>query len=332
MKNSIIETRNLTIGYKLGRGETKVIHRDLNLSLTTGDVTTLLGVNGSGKSTLIRTLCGFIPPLSGEIIIMGRNIKDYSKEKLSSILSVVLTERVNDGGLTVYEIVSLGRYPYTGFFGRLTQHDKDVIEQSLRDIGVWEMKDMFISELSDGERQKVMIAKSLAQESKIIILDEPTSFLDVKSRMEIISLLRRLAKHKKMTFLLSLHDLELSLQYSDSLWIMTKGTGMICGQTEEIILSGEINKAVNNNSSLLFNTESGGFRSTSTSEKRICYQGEDLLWVKNALMRIGYTFDDNETSTKVKVKSYNDITIGINEQVYHCKSIAELIEFIIHNS
>lgn len=325
---NIIETKNLTIGYKLGRGETKVIHSNLNLSLTEGDVTTLLGVNGSGKSTLIRTLCGFIPPLSGEIIIMGRNIKEYSKEKLSAILSVVLTERVNDGGLTVYEIVSLGRYPYTGFFGRLTQHDKEVIEQSLQDIGIWEMKDMFISELSDGERQKVMIAKSLAQESKIIILDEPTSFLDVRSRMEIISLLRRLARHKNMTFLLSLHDLELSLQYSDSLWIMTKKTEMICGQTEELILSGDINKAVDNNATLQFNIESGGFRSTSVSEKKICYQGEDLLWVKNALTRIGYTFDDNETAIKVIVKDYNDIILEQNHQIRKLTSIKELIKAI----
>ena len=176
MTNDIITTSNLSIGYKISNGNVKEIDKDLNLTLRRGEVTTLLGVNGSGKSTLIRTLCGFIPPISGSVELLGKNLESYSKEKLSSIVSVVLTERVSDGGLTVYEIVSLGRYPYTGFFGRLSDRDKAVIEQSLKDISIWDMKDKFISELSDGERQKVMIAKSIAQESQVIILDEPTSF------------------------------------------------------------------------------------------------------------------------------------------------------------
>lgn len=317
----VIETQDLTIGYK-----TKVIHSHLNLNLKEADLTSILGVNGSGKSTLIRTLCGFIPPLGGKIFIMGREITSYTKEELSSILSVVLTERVSDGGLTVYEIVAMGRYPYTGFFGKLSSRDKEVIERSMYDVGVGDMRDLYISELSDGERQKVMIAKSLAQESKIIILDEPTSFLDLRSRMETISLLRRLAVDKKMTFLLSLHDLELSLQYSDSLWIMSRGGGVDCGQTEKMVLSGAINKAVGD--TLLFDTETGIFKQLHGGEKRVRYEGVDLLWVKNALTRIGYTICDGECGLTVKVRSYDDIEVVKSVETICCRSIEEMITTI----
>lgn len=312
----MIETKNLAIGY----GD-KIIHSGLNLCLNAAELTSILGVNGSGKSTLIRTLCGLIPPIGGDIFICGENINRYSKRELSSIISVVLTERVSDGGLTVYEIVSLGRYPYTGFFGRLSAADKEMIEKSLKDVGIWDMQDKFISELSDGERQKVMIAKSLAQESKIIILDEPTSFLDLRSRMEIIGLLRKLAAEKGTTFLLSLHDLELSLQYSDSLWIMSRGGGVECGQTESLVLSGAINKAAGN--SLEFNTATGLFKPLRSTVRKIKYEGVDLLWVKNALARMGYTIDESDRI--VRVTDYSTITVIKEGQNFDCNSIAEMV-------
>ncbi|MEG0499615.1 MAG: ABC transporter ATP-binding protein [Rikenellaceae bacterium] len=317
----VIETRDLTIGYK-----TKTIHSHLNLQLREADLTSILGVNGSGKSTLIRTLCGFIPPLGGEIFIFGKLISSYTKEELSAILSVVLTERVSDGGLTVYEVVSMGRYPYTGFFGRLADRDREVIERSMQDVGVWAMRDLFISELSDGERQKVMIAKSLAQESKIIILDEPTSFLDLRSRMEIISLLRRLAREKGMTFLLSLHDLELSLQYSDSLWIMSCGSGVECGQTESMVLSGAINRAAGGG--LLFDVEAGVFRQHHNGIKRVRYEGADLLWVRSALTRVGYCFCDDERELVIRVTDYQNIEVFRSGEKIRCHSIAEMLTVV----
>lgn len=315
----IIETKNLTIGY----GD-KIIHSGLNLTLKVAELTSILGVNGSGKSTLIRTLCGLMPSLGGEIYICGKKINEYSKPELSSIISVVLTERVNDGGLTVYEIVSLGRYPFTGFFGRLSPDDRLMVEKSLNDVGIWDMRDKFISELSDGERQKVMIAKSLAQESKIIILDEPTSFLDLRSRMEIIGLLRKLAAEKGTTFLLSLHDLELSLQYSDSLWIMCKNGGVECGQTESLVLSGAINKAAGN--TLEFNISTGVFKPLHNTLRKIKYEGVDLLWVKNALSRIGYSF--GESDTVVEVTNYSNIKVTKAGNTVQLSSIAELSDLL----
>ena len=181
----VIEASHLSIGYLLKGGKRKVIHEDLNLHLQAGEVTCLLGLNGAGKSTLLRTLCGFQPPLSGEIRLMGKPLASYSQSNFSLTVGVVLTEKTNAGGITVYELVSLGRHPYTGFFGQLKKHDKEIIEQSLEAAGIAHKAQNYVSELSDGERQKAMIAKALAQQCPIILLDEPTAFLDVTSRIEI---------------------------------------------------------------------------------------------------------------------------------------------------
>lgn len=299
----IIETKNLSIGYN-----GVALYNNLNLELKKGSLTAMLGVNGSGKSTLLRTLCGFAAPLSGDIYICGKSLKSYSKTELSSVLSVVLTDRISDGGLTVYEVVSMGRYPYTGFFGRLSVKDEEAIDRALLDVGIEAMRDRYISELSDGEKQKVMIAKSLAQESQIIILDEPTSFLDLKSRMETISLLRRLCAEKGSTFLLSLHDLELSLSYADNLWILSKEDNIYCGQTEEMILSGLVSKAAGKN--MIFDTEKGVFISQLINLLPIKYEGEDLKWVKNAITREGFIIDNEKGRDIVTVKSYSNIAIN----------------------
>lgn len=303
----IIETKNLSIGYN-----GVALYSNLNLELKRGSLTAMLGVNGSGKSTLLRTLCGFTSPLSGEIIIDGKPLSLYSKRDLSSLLSVVLTDRISDGGLTVYEVVAIGRYPYTGFFGKLSAKDKEAIERALSDVGIGDMRNRFISELSDGEKQKVMIAKSLAQESKIIILDEPTSFLDLKSRMETISLLRKLCAEKGSTFLLSLHDLELSLSYADNLWILSKNETIYSGQTEEMILSGLVAKAAGKD--MIFDIEKGVFLSENENSTPIKYFGEDLKWIKNVISREGFIIDNTKGEISINVKSYNQISV--NDEIF----------------
>ena len=164
MQEPVIEASRLSIGYLLKGGKRKVIHDDLNLRLRPGEVTCLLGLNGAGKSTLLRTLCGFQPPLSGEIRLMGKPLSSYSQSNFSLTVGVVLTEKTNAGGITVYELVSLGRHPYTGFFGQLKKTDREIIEQSLTAAGIAHKAQNYVSELSDGERQKAMIAKALAQQ------------------------------------------------------------------------------------------------------------------------------------------------------------------------
>lgn len=237
-KIAAIETIGLGIGYLLKGGKRKVVHDDLNLQLVSGEVTCLLGLNGAGKSTLLRTLCGFQPPLGGEIRLMGKPLSGYSQANFSLTVGVVLTEKTNAGGITVYELVSLGRHPYTGFFGQLKKADRAIIEQSLEAAGIAHKAQNYVSELSDGERQKAMIAKALAQQCPIILLDEPTAFLDVTSRIETMVLLHRLAVEQEKAILLSTHDLDLAIQMGDCLWLQEKGRPMACGTPEDLIMSG----------------------------------------------------------------------------------------------
>lgn len=224
-----IETKGLSIGYRLKGGKRKVVHDDLNLRLVSGEVTCLLGLNGAGKSTLLRTLCGFQPPLGGEIRLMEKPLSGYSQANFSLTVDVVLTEKTNAGGITVYELVSLGRHPYTGFFGQLKKQDREIIEQSLEAAGIAHKANNYVSELSDGERQKAMIAKALAQQCPIILLDEPTAFLDVTSRIETMVLLHRLAADGRKAILLSTHDLDLAIQMGDCLWLRRKGARWLAG-------------------------------------------------------------------------------------------------------
>ena len=216
----VIEAENLSIGYRDGSKARQELYDSLTFSLYRGELTCLLGTNGAGKSTLLRTLGASQPALSGTLFLEGRSLYDYSATEISRRIGLVLTDRSLAGGLRVRELVALGRYPYTGFFGRLNRSDEKIVEYSLDRVGIKHKASDYFSELSDGERQKVMIAKALAQECPVVLLDEPTAFLDVPSRIEIISLLRELATAEKKTILFSTHDMEQALLLSDRLWLL----------------------------------------------------------------------------------------------------------------
>ncbi len=284
----VIETNHLSIGYLLKGGRRKIIHEDLNLRLQPGEVTCLLGLNGAGKSTLLRTLCGFQPPLSGEIRLMGKPLASYSQSNFSLTVGVVLTEKTNAGGITVYELVSLGRHPYTGFFGQLKKHDREIIGQSLEAAGIAHKAQNYVSELSDGERQKAMIAKALAQQCPIILLDEPTAFLDVTSRIETMVLLHRLATEQHKAILLSTHDLDLAIQMGDCLWLQEKGRPMACGTPEDLILSGAF-ESFFGKEGIVFDPSTGKLN-TKAPVDPIGVEGDFLVsyWVGNALIRNGF--------------------------------------------
>lgn len=193
--------------------------------LRAGELCCLLGANGAGKSTLLRTLAAFQPPLEGEIWIDGRNITEISPRQLSTMIGIVLTERIKMGGITVRDMVAMGRSPYTNFWGRLTDEDNNEVDKAMQQVGITRFANRQISTLSDGERQKVMIAKALAQGTPIILLDEPTAFLDFPSKVEVMLLLGRLAHEMGKSIFLSTHDLDLALQTADRLWLMGKGEG-----------------------------------------------------------------------------------------------------------
>lgn len=212
-----IEIQQLSIGYKQGYGHSKVVKAHLQCTIDRGRLTCLLGSNGIGKSTLLRTLAAFQPALSGQILIEGRPLATLSDQERAHEVSVVLTERPDIQNLTVTELVGLGRSPYTGFWGTLTAADHQVVSNCLQQVGIEHLGRRMAHSLSDGERQKVMIAKALAQQTPIILLDEPTAFLDFPSKVEMLKLLRQLAHTMQKTILLSTHDLELAVRLADTL-------------------------------------------------------------------------------------------------------------------
>ena len=232
--NSSLILKALTTGY----GE-KAVTRDINATLEHSQLVALLGPNGVGKSTLLRTLCGFQPSLAGEVIICGRKLSEMSPSQLSRTIGVVLTERPDVQNMTVRDMVGMGRSPYTGFWGRLTPEDEAQVEKAMQLTGITPLAERMIDTLSDGERQKVMIAKALAQETPIILLDEPTAFLDFPSKVEMMRLLGRLAHSTEKTVFLSTHDVEMALQLADRLWLMT-AQGLVTGSPRELAENGNI--------------------------------------------------------------------------------------------
>ena len=225
-----VETRNLSIGY------TKPLFTGLNLQMHSGQMVALLGLNGAGKSTLLKTLCGFLKPLEGDVAVMGKRISTYQRSRLATIVGVVLTERTSAGGMSVFDLVSMGRYPHTDFLGKLKDSDIDAINSALNAVGISHKANNALAQLSDGERQKAFIAKALAQQCPVIILDEPTAFLDVKSRIETMDLLSNLAHEQSKTILLSTHDLDTALRSADMLWVAdSAGKRVECGTAGELL-------------------------------------------------------------------------------------------------
>ena len=217
-----VELHHLSIGYKV-KNTWRVVVEDINASLEEGRMTCLIGPNGVGKSTLLRTLSAFQPKIGGEILLQGKDLSQYTEKQLARLIGVVLTEKPDVQNMSVREIVGLGRSPYTGFWGTLNDDDWQAVDQALQQVGITDLSRRMIQTLSDGERQKVMIAKALAQQTPIIYLDEPTAFLDFPSKVETMQLLRRLALEEQKTIFLSTHDVELSLQLADKIWLMEPG-------------------------------------------------------------------------------------------------------------
>ena len=216
----VINLSQLSVGYTLSHP----VISDINLELRSGQLACLIGENGIGKSTLLKTLTGFLPKLKGSLLLGNRDIESFSQRELARQVSIVLTQKPDVQNLTIEEIIGLGRSPYTGFLGRLRAEDRKVVDDAIATMGIGKLRGRMIQTLSDGERQKVMIAKALAQETPIILLDEPTAFLDFPSKAETFQSLQRMAHERDKLILLSTHDLELAVRFADSLLEVKKGT------------------------------------------------------------------------------------------------------------
>lgn len=253
-----IQTLHITTGYKTAK-HTVQITRDLSENLYAGELTCLLGPNGAGKTTLLKTLSGFLPPLSGDIILEGKKLYSFKEPERARMLSVVLTDRLAVSNMTVRQLVELGRSPYTGFFGRPSEKDFEIVEEAIAQVKIDYLADRTVATLSDGERQKALIAKALAQETPVIFLDEPTAFLDYPGKAEILLLLRKLAREKQKTIFVSTHDLELALQIADRLWLLDKTKGVRTGSPEKLSDEGEIGNYFNRDG-LIYDKEARLFR------------------------------------------------------------------------
>lgn len=227
---SYLSTDQLSIGY----AEDKILIADISIELSAGKLVGLVGQNGVGKSTLIRTLCGLQSPLSGSVLLNDEPISSYSTADIAKQISVVLTGRPESLNLSVVDLIALGRFPYLGWLGTLKKQDKDKIEESISLMEINYIADKRLFELSDGQLQKVMIARALAQDTNIIILDEPTSHLDLKNKIEVLELLKKISQAGK-AILISTHEIQLTSQSCDEFWCVDFEKPMLIGTPPSLI-------------------------------------------------------------------------------------------------
>lgn len=295
--DAILSARALTVGFREGKRWITVL-ADLDLELHAGRMTALLGRNGAGKSTLLRALTLSTRPIAGEITINGRPASDIGRRELSRLIALVATTRQVMGQLTVAELVALGRQPHTGLLGRLSADDKRIVAEAMEATGISHKANTDAMLLSDGERQKVMIARALAQQTPIIILDEPTAFLDVASRIETMRLLHSLARDHNKAVLLSSHDISQSLLLADDLWLITADGEMVTGTTEHLQAGGQMERLFQN-TSLCFNNDICDYEAVlpATAQVRLDCPPELRHIVANALLRNGVAVSANARHT-----------------------------------
>lgn len=295
----MLTTSSLSIGYhhSLASG--------LNLQLRPAELVCLIGPNGVGKSTLLRTLAGMEPPLAGTVWLEGENLHQLPPLELAKRLAIVLTGRVESPLLTAQELVSLGRHPYTDWLGRLTPRDEQAIQRAMQLTDTLRFASRPLAQLSDGERQKVMVARALAQEPKVLLLDEPTAFLDLPRRVELLQLLRRLARETGTAILLSTHDLDLALRLADRLWLLSSAGGMEVGLPEELALNGAVARVFQSEGAC-FDHVIGAFRVHQPVYGPVTLAGSahgvTAAWTWRALERLGYEVHNGTSQHPVRVE------------------------------
>ena len=334
MNEVALAAQSLAVGYKTGRFKSTVVLQDVDLELNRGEFVCMLGPNGTGKSTLLRTFGRMQPLLGGSVEIGGRNIHHLSNHVLATLLSVVLTDRLTVGRLTAYELIGLGRYPYTGWAARLTQEDHSIIQWA---IGATRSNDLAardISELSDGERQRVMIARALAQQPTVTLLDEPTAFLDLPTRVEITGLLKRLTRETGLAVLMSTHDLDLALRSADTLWLITPEGRVEHGAPEDLILRGTLQSTFSS-SELIFDSEIGGFMplTPAIGNALLVADGLSGRWMRRALEREGFrVIDSRVAGEEIDIEIVADDSdeespwrLKMDGEEHHCRDIGSLV-------
>ncbi len=315
-----ITVKDLAIGYE------KVLLQNINFTIEEGEVVSLLGKNGVGKSTLIKTILGLIPSKKGEIRIGGENIKKYSPLEMAQEVSVVLTHQEINPMLSVLEILSLGRTPYKTIFSRLNVKDWEKINQTIQLLELENLKDRRIGELSDGQKQRVMIGRALVQDTHLIILDEPTTHLDLSGKFAVFQLLRRLAQITKKTILLSTHQIDLALSHSDKV-LFIKDDILLEDFPENIGWKHQIYSYFSNDK-MNFDYELGKFTTIRRGirEVRLVGEGALLYWTRHALYRNAIDIKDDASIT-VNV-SRDILSVQVRDAVEYIDDFENLINYI----
>jgi iron complex transport system ATP-binding protein len=326
----LLKSLHLTVGYNPGSNKEKAIAGPMELEMYAGKLVSLLGPNGAGKSTLLRTLAGLQPSLSGTVEIQGENAARFNPVERAKKLSLVLTGTGRPANLNVYSLISLGRYPYTGWLGKLSTNDKEIIQQAIEATGVQPFLNRKIDQLSDGEAQKVMIARALAQDTPLIILDEPTAHLDLPNRIELMRMLHRLTTASNKGILISTHDLDLALQVSDEIWVLKADGEMHKGAPEDMVLNGTFEAAFDRVGNL-FDKATGTFNIHQPGANNIHLVGEGAaaFWTKRALHRQHFQVNTaDEAAYTIKIFQQENkiawVLEGFNKRQEH-SSIASLL-------
>ncbi|MEM6845499.1 MAG: ABC transporter ATP-binding protein [Bacteroidota bacterium] len=324
----ILYTRGLTIGYQT-RGSVLELEKNLNITIHNGEMVCLIGPNGCGKSTLMRTIAGLHKPLNGETFIAEVDVKRIKPHQYAKLLSLVLTDKVSVGTMTVMDIVSIGRYPYTNHFAKLENEDREMIERSLGSVYLHNYKHRFFNELSDGEKQRVLIAKALAQNTPLIMLDEPTAHLDLPTRVEIMNLLKRLAKETNKAIFLSTHELDLALQTADTIWLMHREENLKSGTPEDMVLSGMFERVFKSNA-FQFDKLSGSFKVVHPTKGKVALSGNDVhsVWTRRALERVGYQVINDPNYTLQVQYTDKHWKLEVCGEMHTCENIARLIQVL----
>lgn len=301
-----IRITGLKVGYAGAHGDTGFSRDAINYTACGGEMIALIGPNGIGKSTLLRTMAGFQKSWLGEILYYGKPISQIPPRELSKMLSFVSTESVHVANLRVADLVAYGRFPYTGWLGRLSSSDRDQVMDALEKVGLTKFSRRMVSQLSDGERQRALIARALTQDTPFILFDEPTAFLDVKNKYEIFHLLHQLARQNNKTIILSTHDLNIALREMDKFWIMLENESLE-GSPEDAVLNGWLDRLFSTGN-VAFDTNSGDFYFQKDHAGTASVKGEEpaYSWTIRALERKGYFFT---TQLDADLK----ITISVDE-------------------
>lgn len=266
MPDYYFRTRQLTVGYQ----EVPVL-REVTIGVNKGEILTLIGPNGAGKSTLLKSIAGQLKPLGGEIYLESQELAGLKGQELAKKMAVVFTDKMYTEMMDCEEVVASGRYPYTGRFGILSDEDWKIVGESMRMTRVSELRDEDYNKISDGQRQRVLLARALCQQPEIILLDEPTSFLDIRYKLEFLATLQRLAKEKQLSVIMSLHELDLAKRISDRILCIGREGVERCGTPEEIFTEGYITQ--------LFHIKTGSFEDSSTDAELPRPVGEPEVFV-----------------------------------------------------